>query len=47
VTNEQYDKIMAKLKEAKAEGNKRKMSIWRKKLEQWQLDYGAYAPIRR
>lgn len=40
-----YDGIMAKLKEARAENDVKKYKLWHRKLEKWQLAYGAYAPI--
>lgn len=42
--HERYEYIKRKLKEAKTP---RQISIWRNKLEKWQLEYGAYAPVRR
>lgn len=42
----EYYKIVDKIKEARAEENKRKLKLWKNKLEKWQLAYGAYQPVR-
>lgn len=44
--NEKYYYIKNKLNLAHKENNKRKITIWKNKLEKWQLEYGAYAPIK-
>lgn len=46
-TVQKYDHIVAKIKEAREAGNKRVLKLWQGKLEKWQLEYGAYAPVRR
>lgn len=45
--NIEYDRIITKIKEARQADNKKSIKIWRKKLENWQLKYGAYAPIQQ
>jgi hypothetical protein len=42
----EYNFIIKRLNEARLSGNKRSISIWKGKLEKWQLAYGAYAPVR-
>lgn len=43
--NERYNTIQIKIKEARESGNTRQLKLWRTKLQKWQTEYGAYAPI--
>lgn len=43
---ERYYYIKSKIKEAKNENNQRKIKIWKNKLLEWEMDYGAYVPIK-
>lgn len=43
---QQYNKIINNIEQAKLKGNSRKYNLWRNKLEKWQLEYGAYQPIK-
>jgi hypothetical protein len=42
---ERYHYIKARLAEAKTSDNKRQITYWRNRLNEWQQTYGAYAPI--
>ena len=42
---ERYNHIQQKIKEAQANENWKSVRLWRNKLEKWQNEYGAYAPI--
>jgi hypothetical protein len=43
--NQRFEYIQRKLHEAKQAGNQRAIKTWRTKLNQWQQEYGAYAPM--
>jgi hypothetical protein len=42
----QYDVIISNLKSARESNDQKKVKTWKTKLNNWQLKYGAYAPIR-
>lgn len=42
---ERYAHIQAKITQARTDDNRKALKLWRTKLEAWQLEYGAYAPI--
>jgi hypothetical protein len=42
----EYDRICGKIDEARKAGDFKTVRRWRKKLEKWQLEYGAIAPIK-
>jgi hypothetical protein len=44
-THERYYYIQLKIKSARDSNNTKQLYLWKHKLEQWQLEYGAYAPI--
>jgi hypothetical protein len=44
--NQEYDRIITKLKEARATGDLKAERRWKNKLSKWQQAYGAYAPVR-
>jgi hypothetical protein len=37
--------IVSKIQESRDNGNQRALKMWRTKLEKWQQEYGAYAPV--
>lgn len=41
-----YYEIVAKIEEARKVGDLKGIRRWRNKLEKWQGEYGAYAPIK-
>lgn len=43
---ERYYYIKTKINESRIENNHRKLKIWQNKLLEWEMDYGAYAPIK-
>lgn len=45
-TPAKYDELQAKMREARANDDIQAMKRIRKKLNEWGIAYGAYAPIR-
>lgn len=45
MTREDYYSIQAEIKAGREVGDMKKVKRWSKKLERWQLWYGAYAPV--
>jgi hypothetical protein len=43
---ERYNRIISKLKEAKASNDLDRVKHWRFKLQEWQTEYGASCPIQ-
>lgn len=42
----EYDRIISRIKQAREANDMKSVKRWRNKLEKWQLQYGAYAPIK-
>lgn len=43
----EFDRIVAKIQEARLAGDVKAEKRWKNRLAKWQREYGAYAPVRR
>ena len=41
----EYNRILAKLAQAREDGNSRRTKLWLVKLHKWQIAYGANQPV--
>jgi hypothetical protein len=46
IMHERYDSIISNIKQARINGNAKLLKLWTNKLNKWQLEYGAYQPVR-
>jgi hypothetical protein len=43
---QRYETIIQNINAAREAGDNKKLKTWRTKLNKWQLEYGAYAPVQ-